>query len=118
MDNSYGYATLQILVVPLALSEPAPMLKPWQDPKYVFGLLLKHHEYSIIRQNQGITSSPSFIFPGPNSGWCAIVYGIVVSNSGAHDSFPLTSHSSFRSQYGHQNCSFHIWEPSNSNKRI
>jgi hypothetical protein len=62
-------------------------------PQIVFGLLLKHHEYSIIRQNQGITS-PNFIFPGPNSGWCAIwvVYAIVVSNSGANDSFPLTSH--------------------------
>jgi hypothetical protein len=71
MDNSYRYATLQILVVPLALGEPAPMLEPWQDPKYFLGLLLKNHEYSIIRQNQGIISS-SFIFPGPNSGWCAI----------------------------------------------
>jgi hypothetical protein len=75
------------------------MLEPWQDPKFFFALLLKHHDYSIIRQNQGITS-PNFIFPGPNSGWCAIlgsIDAIVVSNSGANDSFPLTdfSHSSF-----------------------
>jgi hypothetical protein len=44
MDNSYRYATLQILVVPRPMGEPEPMLEPWQDSKFFFGLLLKHHE--------------------------------------------------------------------------